>query len=172
MTVEMVMGWLQQYGAFAIFVIVLLEYMNLPGFPAGIIMPMAGVWAHYGGISFLAVLFITEIAGLLGSWILYFLGYFLGAPLLDKWEEKFPKHRASIDRALTFLRERGCWGLFVAKLLPMFRTLIPVPAGVIRMDFWRYTLYSAMGVFVWNLVLVGAGFFVGQSVLPELARIM
>ena len=64
MTIEIVMQYFTRYGAVAIFVIVLLEYLNLPGFPAGIIMPMAGIWAAKGNINFAAALVITVAAGL------------------------------------------------------------------------------------------------------------
>ena len=60
-----------RYGAIAIFVLVFLEYMNLPGFPAGIIMPLAGIMAAGGNISFPWVMVITVAAGLLGSLVLY-----------------------------------------------------------------------------------------------------
>lgn len=170
MTPETFVVWLHQYGAIAIWAIVLMEYMNLPGFPAGIVMPLAGIWAVQGEISFLWVMVITVFAGLLGSWILYFVGYFLGAPLLEKLKTKFPKHRPAIDRALSYVRAKGYWGLFVGKLIPMLRTLIPIPAGVIRMNFVRYTLFSLLGVFVWNLALVGSGYFFGQTILPTLVE--
>ena len=65
-----------QYGAIFVFVIVFLEYLNLPGFPAGIIMPLAGIWASKGEISFFMTMVLSVSAGLLGSWILYFLGRF------------------------------------------------------------------------------------------------
>ena len=48
MSIEMITGYFENYGAIAIFVIVLLEYLNLPGFPAGVIMPLAGIWAANG----------------------------------------------------------------------------------------------------------------------------
>ena len=73
MSIEMITGYFENYGAIAIFVIVLLEYLNLPGFPAGVIMPMAGIWAANGKLSFLMTMVISVAAGLLGSWILYFL---------------------------------------------------------------------------------------------------
>ena len=74
MSVQALTQYFTQYGAIFVFVIVLLEYMNLPGFPAGVIMPLAGIWASKGAISFPAVMLISVAAGLLGSWILYFLG--------------------------------------------------------------------------------------------------
>lgn len=63
-----------QYGAFFIYLIVFLEYLNLPGFPAGVIMSLSGIWAAKGEISFFLVMVITLAAGLTGSWLLYFIG--------------------------------------------------------------------------------------------------
>ncbi len=60
-----------QYGAIFVFVIVFLEYLNLPGFPAGIIMPLAGIWASKGEISFFMTMVLSVSAGLLGSWIIF-----------------------------------------------------------------------------------------------------
>ena len=63
------------------------------------------------------------------------------------------------------IRQRGCLGIFISKLIPMVRTLVSIPAGVLKIDFLKYTLSSAMGVFVWNLIFVGAGYFLGDAVL-------
>ena len=66
--------YLDSYGIIIVFIIVFLEYLNLPGLPSGIIMPMAGVWASKGEVGFITVVILTLIAGLLGSWVLYFIG--------------------------------------------------------------------------------------------------
>ena len=66
MDVQMLTQYFLRYGAVFIFVIILLEYMNLPGFPAGIIMPLAGIWAARGQISFFMVMALGLAAGLLG----------------------------------------------------------------------------------------------------------
>ena len=172
MAVETLLSWLKEYSSIAVLVIVFLEYLNLPGFPAGVVMPLAGFWASHGGISFAAVMALSTIAGLLGSWVLYFIGRFLGAPLLEKWKRKFPRQQPMIDRALAVVQKRGYWGLFIGKLIPVLRTWIPIPAGVIRMDFARYTVFSAMGVALWNLAFVGAGYYFGQIVLPAVSGLM
>ena len=67
MGIQELTQYFTQYGAIFVFVIVLLEYMNLPGFPAGIIMPLAGIWAARGQIGFLTVMALSAAAGLLGS---------------------------------------------------------------------------------------------------------
>ena len=168
MSIDTITLYFTRYGAVAIFVIVLLEYMNLPGFPAGVIMPLSGVWAAKGNIDFPTVMLITLSAGLLGSWILYVLGRTGGNMLLEKYLQKFPKHREAIDKNFEMIRQKGCFGIFISKLIPMVRTLVSIPAGVLKIDFIKYTLSSALGVFVWNLVFVGAGYFLGDAVLNYL----
>ena len=73
MDISSLNNYFELYGGMAIFIVVLLEYMNLPGFPAGIIMPLAGIYAAHGGISLLAAIAISDLAGELGNWIYFFL---------------------------------------------------------------------------------------------------
>ncbi len=169
MTMEMVMQYFARYGGIAIFVIVLLEYMNLPGFPAGVIMPLAGLWAAKGNIHFIPALLITVAAGLTGSLILYFLGYKGGELFLQKYLNKFPRQRPVIEEKLEWVREKGSVGIFVSKLIPMIRTLVSIPAGVSKMDLVKYTVSSTLGILVWNLFFVGAGYFLGDAILGYLA---
>ena len=159
------MQYFVTYGPIAIYVIVLLEYMNLPGFPAGVIMPLAGIWAARGGLSFFMTMIITVAAGLTGSVILYALGRGGGEMFLKKYYKKFPSQKEMIEGKMQYLRERGGMGIFVSKLLPMVRTIISIPAGMIRMDFRKYVVSSTLGIAVWNLVFVGAGYLFGDSVL-------
>lgn len=168
MGIETVTFYFTHYGAVAIFVIVLLEYMNLPGFPAGVIMPLSGVWAARGNINFPTVMLITLAAGVLGSWILYVFGRTGGHLLLEKYLQKFPKHREPIEKNFEMIRQKGCLGIFISKLIPMVRTLVSIPAGVLKIDFIKYTVSSALGVFVWNLIFVGAGYFLGDAVFTYL----
>lgn len=169
MDISTITLYFTKYGSIAIFVIVLLEYMNLPGFPAGVIMPLSGIWAAKGNINFLSVMLITLLAGVVGSWILYFLGWTGGNLFLEKYLKKFPKSKEAIDRNFELIRKKGYVGIFISKLIPMIRTLISIPAGVLKMNFVKYTISSALGVFVWNLVFVGAGYYFGDMVLNYLS---
>lgn len=165
MDIQMLTQYFLQYGAFFIFLIVLLEYMNLPGFPAGVIMPLAGVWAAKGNINFFETMLLTLFAGLLGSWILYFMGRLGGDVFFSFIRKRFPKQQEIIEKNMEMLRKKGFMGIFVSKLIPMLRTVISIPAGIIKMNFWKYTVSSALGIFIWNLVLVGAGYLFGDSAL-------
>ena len=168
MSLDTITSYFTQYGAIAIFVIVLLEYMNLPGFPAGVIMPLSGVMAARGNISFAGVMIITLLAGVAGSWILYAVGYAGGSVILEKYLEKFPKHRPAVERNFALIRKRGCVGIFIGKLIPMVRTIISIPAGVLKMPLRQYLISSLAGVFLWNLVFVGAGYLGGEAILQYL----
>lgn len=153
-----------QYGVVAIFIIVLLEYLNLPGFPAGVIMPLSGMMAAQGNISFPLVMLITTAAGLTGSLVLYLLGRKGGELFLNAYLKRFPKHRKGIEKNIDWIRNKGALGVFLAKLIPMIRTLISIPAGVLKMPLNKYVVSSTLGVFVWNLVFVGAGYLLGDQI--------
>lgn len=168
MTFSSISYYFSQYGLIAIFVIVLLEYMNLPGFPAGIIMPLAGIFAANGRINFLIALLVSVAAGLIGSLILYFIGLKGGELFLKAYLKKFPKHKDAIDRNIALLQKKGSVGIFVAKLIPMIRTLISIPAGVMKMNLMKYCISSTLGILVWNLIFVGAGYLLGDAVFGYL----
>lgn len=153
-----------RYGAVAIFVIVLLEYLNLPGFPAGIIMPLSGIMAAKGNISFLWVMVISVSAGLLGSLALYALGRGGGEVFLKAYTRKFPKQKEVLEKNLEWIRQKGCMGVFVGKLLPMIRTIVSIPAGVVKMDLVKYVISSTCGILIWNFAFIGAGYVLGDQV--------
>lgn len=169
MDVNVFMQYFVSYGPIAIFVIVLLEYMNIPGFPAGIIMPLAGICAARGELNFVSAMVITVAAGLTGSIILYGLGRGGGEVFLKKYYRRFPKQQEIIEKKIRYLQEKGGIGIFVSKMIPMVRTLISIPAGVIKMDFKSYVISSTLGIAVWNLVFVGAGYVFGDAVFAILA---
>lgn len=170
MNLSAITGYLETYGGIVIFIIVLLEYMNMPGFPAGVILPAAGICAANGGISFLGVVTISTVAGLLGSWILYFIGLYSGQVFLKLYLRKFPKHEITINRAMDLINRKGCIGLFISKMIPMIRTLISIPAGILKMSFIKYSITSVLGITIWNSVHIALGYFFGEPVIDFFVR--
>lgn len=169
MDLAVLTDYLTRYGALAVFVVVLLEYLNLPGFPAGVIMPAAGICAARGGLSFAVTLLLSVLAGLVGSWALYVLGRYGGGSFLKWFARRFPKLGTRVEALLAQMDgPGGYWGLFAAKLIPNVRTLISIPAGVARMNFAGYTLFSLMGITVWNTFFIGAGYLFGEAAFRAL----
>ena len=117
MSMETFLQFITNYGGIAIFLIVFLEYLNLPGFPAGVIMPLAGIWAAHGRMNFFLALLITVAAGLLGSILLYGIGRGGGEIFLQKWYQKFPRQKDMIEGKMEYLRQKGGIGIFVSKLV-------------------------------------------------------
>ncbi|SHM46653.1 membrane protein DedA, SNARE-associated domain [Anaerosporobacter mobilis DSM 15930] len=157
------------YGVLIIFLIVFCEYLNLPGFPAGIIMPLAGIWASKGEVGIVTTMVISLFAGLCGSWMLYLIGRFGGNVLLPKYYKRFPKQEIKIKRLIEKIENRGNLYIFISKLLPVVRTLISFPAGIIKMNFFQFTVYSGLGILIWNGVFIGAGYFFGEQVIGILS---
>ena len=143
MDIQTVLNYFTQYGLIFLFVIVLLEYMNLPGLPAGIIMPAAGILIAGRDMNFITALIVSVLAGLLGSYILYFIGYFLGKPVLDKFYQKYKKLRPSINKAISYTEKHGSKGVFIARLIPVARTLISLTVGTMRMNFLSFTISTS-----------------------------
>lgn len=84
MDANSLLDYLSQYGIVFIFIIIFLEYLNLPGLPAGIIMPVAGLWVSRGNMNFLIVVILSVVAGLIGSWCLYFFRILWGKFFIRK----------------------------------------------------------------------------------------
>lgn len=161
MDIQTVLNYFTQYGLIFLFVIVFLEYMNLPGLPAGIIMPAAGILIAGRDMNFITALIVSVLAGLLGSYVLYFIGYFLGKPVLDKFYQKYKKLRPSINKAISYTEKHGSKGVFIARLIPVARTLISLTVGTMRMNFLSFTIYSILGITIWNSVFIYAGYAFG-----------
>ncbi len=164
----MISEFFTKYGGIAIFIIVLLEYLNLPGFPAGIIMPLSGIMAAQGKINFFLVMLITVFAGLIGSLALYFLGLKGGTLFLNAYLKRFPKQREGLEKNMEWVRRKGMIGVFLAKLIPMVRTIVSIPAGVLKMPLSKYIISSTLGILIWNFVFIGAGYLLGDKVFTML----
>lgn len=150
--------YIGKYGYLFLALIVFLEYLNLPGLPAGIIMPAAGIVVKADGLNFTYTLIISVIAGLLGSFILYAIGHYFGKPILDKWEKKFPKSKKAIDKTFKYIDKYGNAGILISRLIPVARTLISLVAGTFNVNFIKFTLYSTIGITIWNFGFIYAGY--------------
>ena len=165
MDINNMLQYIGKYGYIFLAVIVFLEYLNLPGLPAGIIMPAAGILVKSDGLSFIYTLIISVIAGLLGSFILYILGHYCGKPILSKLQNKFPKSKKAIDKIYKYIDKYGNIGIVVARVIPVARTLISLVAGTFNIGFIEFTLYSIIGITIWNFIFIYAGYAFGYLFL-------
>lgn len=156
--IYVVLDYVSMYGLIFLFVIVFLEYLSIPGVPSGVIMPAGGVLVANGDYSFMVVFLLSMIAGILGSLILYFVGYYIGNSALDWVYNKFSKSRSSIDKVLSYFDKFGERGIFVCRLFPVARTLVSLIAGTVRSNIKTFIIYSVLGMSIWNSLFIIIGY--------------
>ena len=157
------------WGYVFIFVFMAVESSFIP-FPSEIVMIPAGFLAARGELSLhaavpaLAVAIAVVLLGsLLGAYVNYFLSAFLGKPFLRRYGKWFFLSPAALDRACEIFNRYGNLATFVCRLLPAIRQLISIPAGIARMPFGPFTLYTALGAGIWTAVLALTGFWLGRT---------
>lgn len=157
------------WGYVFIFVFMAVESSFIP-FPSEIVMIPAGFLAARGELFLhaafpdLAVAIAVGLLGsLLGAYVNYFLSAFLGKPFLRRYGKWFFLSPAALDRACEIFNRYGNLATFVCRLLPAIRQLISIPAGIARMPFGPFTLYTALGAGIWTAVLALTGFWLGRT---------
>ena len=165
MTIETIVNYLMRYGVIFIFIIVYLEQLNLPGLAAGVIMPAIGVFIATSHRSFIFILLITIAAGILGSLTLYLVGYFVGSSILEWFNKKFPKTQKYTDKILAYTEKYGKKAVFICRLIPAIRTIVSLISGTVREEITGFTIYSILGIAIWNLVLISSGYFTMITIL-------
>ena len=158
---QVVIEYFAKFGLIFVFIIFFLEYLNFPGLGAAIIMPAIGIAVEKSGMNFLLVLGISIVAGELASYVLYGISYWFGKPILTKVYKKFPKSRKSIEKVHSYMENYGDKGVLIIRLIPAVRTLIPFVAGMFRMNIVKFSIYSIIGITIWNAVLMYAGYAFG-----------
>ena len=147
-----------------VFLLMALEGFGIP-IPSEITMPFSGFLASFaGGNKFnLEVAIAVGAAGeIAGGVIAYWLGYLGGRPALVRYGHLVLLSERELEKAEVWFRRYGDWVVLVTKLLPAIRSFIALPAGVVRMPFWRFLLYSAVGSLAWCIVLALIGHVLGQ----------
>lgn len=135
-----------------------------PPLPSEVILPMAGLAASRGSFTVLEALVWTTAGSVVGALLLYGIGAWLGLDRLRAIAVKLPLiHVEDVDRTVAWFARHGGKAVFFGRMIPIFRSLISIPAGVTRMPLWRFGLLSLAGSLVWNSVFVLAGFFLGES---------
>lgn len=151
---------------FGIIVAMTIESACIP-LPSEVIMPLAGwllVSDHgYGWWGVVLASFCGAVGNVIGSTIAYGVGAWGGRPLLERYGKWVLITRKDLDRTDRWFAERGEITTFVARLLPIVRTFISLPAGVARMPFGKFVVYSFTGAFLWCLPLTAVGYHWGPK---------
>jgi membrane protein DedA with SNARE-associated domain len=131
--------------------------------PSELIMPFAGYLVFEGTMKLVWVATAGAIGCNLGSLIAYEIGYHGGRPLVERYGAYILLSRRELDWAERFFARRGDAAVFVARLLPIVRTFIALPAGVARMPRGKFHIYTFLGSWPWCFVLAYFGMKLGEN---------
>jgi membrane protein DedA with SNARE-associated domain len=145
-----------------IVVLMAIESSFLP-LPSELVMPPAGYLAARGEMN-AAIAVACGVAGsVLGALANYGLAHWLGRPVVRRLGRYFWVSARSLERAERFFADHGEISTFLARMLPVVRHLISLPAGLARMPLLKFVAFTALGALVWCSVLTGIGWFIGKQ---------
>ena len=167
---EFFLGWLSgiiiqiidSTGYAGIFVLMALESANIP-VPSEIIMPFSGYLVFQGKFNLLWVALWGAFGNLAGSVISYYLGFFGGRVFLEKYGKFLFITKHDLDLADKWFQKYGTITIFASRVLPVVRTFISFPAGIARMNIWKFSVYTFGGSFIWSYFLAYVGVITGEN---------
>ncbi|MGI5268807.1 DedA family protein [Nonomuraea sp. CA-218870] len=161
--VEWVTGLMETLGAPGAGIAVALENL-FPPIPSEVILPLAGFTVSQGDLVFWHVLLWTTLGSVVGALALYAVGALLGKERVHALFSKVPLLKPEdVEKSEDWFARHGRKTVFFGRMVPLFRSLISVPAGFERMPLPTFTLFTTMGSLIWNTALVTAGYFLGEQ---------
>lgn len=134
-----------------------------PPIPSELVLPVAGFAVDKGELSFVPLLLTSTLGSLVGAWLLYAAGRMGGRPLVLRYMRALRLKPHDLDRAERWFVRRGDWIIASGRLVPGVRSLVSVPAGMLRMPILRFTILTAIGSALWNAALIALGWGLGAS---------
>ncbi len=160
--VEWATSLIGDWGLWAVFLLMLLESACIP-VPSEAIMLFAGFAVTKGDMSLWGAVTAGVVGNVIGSWVAYWAGLYGGRPFVDRWGKYVLLSHHKLDIAERWFARYGAVAVFFSRVLPIVRTFISLPAGMARMPFWKFTVYTTVGCVPWVLMLGWVGKAVGEN---------
>lgn len=149
-----------------IVLVVLVENL-FPPIPSEVILPFAGFMTTTTPMTLAGVIAAATAGSVLGGLALYALGAWFGAERIERFVERYQKYLTvtpqHIRKAQDWFERYGVYTVFFCRMVPIMRSIISIPAGLVRMNLLTFTLYTLIGSLIWNGTLVGIGAALGAS---------
>lgn len=149
-------------GYFGVFLCMVIESACIP-LPSEIIMPFSGYLVSTGKFSIIFVTLAGALGNMVGSVIAYAVGYYGGRPFIEKYGKFILVSKHDVDIADKWFSKYGAVATLFARMLPIIRTFISLPAGISRMNFPVFTAFSFIGSLPWCFMLAFIGLKLGQN---------
>lgn len=159
---ELVIHIISRFGYFGIGFMMFLESALVP-IPSEVVMPFSGFVALSGTLSFWLVVTVGVLGQTAGSAFIYFVGAGEGRHLLEKYGKYVLIRKKDIEHADRMFKKHGDAIVFFGRVIPVIRTFISLPAGISKMKFSKFMLYSFLGILPWTLGLAWLGAKMGEN---------
>ncbi len=153
---------LNQTGYLGIFLLMVMESATLP-VPSEVVLPLGGYLVSQGRLEFWSTVAVATIGSMVGTMVDYGIGYYLGRPAVLRYGRIVRFSEKRLETTEKWFAAHGKSVVLLARFVPLLRTLIAFPAGIVRMDVKRFLAYSAIGILVWDIALVYLGVLAGQN---------
>lgn len=150
--------WVESLGYFGILIGLLIEVI-----PSEIVLSFGGYLVHKGEVTFWGAVLFGTLGAIGQQWILYAIGRYAGRPFFDKYGKYIklkPKH---LDLSEQWFQKYGAGIVFTARFVPVMRQAISIPAGIAKMNFWLFTLLTAIASVPWSILFVYLGYTLGDK---------
>ena len=153
-----------------IFILMLLESTVVP-VPSELVVSPAAYHAAGGHLNVFLVILFATIGADVGASINYWAGYFLGRPIIYKFANSHLGHlcllnQEKVEKSEKYFYDHGVVATLTGRLIPGIRHLISIPAGLSKMPYWKFLLYTTIGAGVWHAILAALGWYM-HSFVPE-----
>ncbi|MBP2032341.1 membrane protein DedA with SNARE-associated domain [Clostridium algifaecis] len=160
--IDLVILVLDKTGYIGTFIAMALESACIP-IPSEAILPFGGYLSFTERLSLPLVIVFGTLGGTVGSCFAYYIGRVGGRPLVEKYAEKLRLSKSHIQKSDYYFNKYGEGIVFFSRLLPIIRTFISLPAGISKMNFKKFVIYTLIGSTLWSVVLSFAGYKMGQN---------
>lgn len=135
-----------------------------PPIPSELILPLVGYGASQGQLNLFLAIFWTTVGSVVGALALYYVGALLGRERTRNIVVRLPLVKVSdFDKTEAWFLKYETKTVFYGRMLPIFRSLISIPAGIERMKMSTFIVLTAAGSLIWNTALIGAGYLFGEN---------
>lgn len=149
-------------GPWGVSLLMAIESCNIP-LPSEAVLPFAGILVNKGVMNFHIAAIFGAIGCVLGSIPSYYLGYFGGRPFVEKYGKYFLISQKDLEDADKWVDKYGDWAFFICRMLPVIRTFISFPAGILRARKRVFFTLTFLGSLLWCYVLVFVGVKMGEN---------
>lgn len=156
-----VVTMISKFGYTGILITMAIESACIP-LPSEIIMPFSGYLVSTGQFSMLGVTMAGAIGNVLGSLVSYYVGVWGGRPFVERYGPYFLVSRRDLEMADRWFLKYGEAAVLISRMLPVVRTFISLPAGIVRMNVPKFILFSFIGAVPWCYLLAYIGLKLGE----------